>query len=235
MNEPFICLITGASSGIGYQTALKLAGQNNCRVIALARRAPLLEQLREESGNKIEILSGELNEEGLSGLLQFLVQQGISRIDGLINNAGSLLSKNFSEIRPAELEAVYRVNVFAPFQLTQTLLPLLQRSPRAHVLNIGSIGGVQGSVKFEGLSVYSSSKGALNVLTECLALELKDQRISVNCLALGAVQTEMLSAAFPGFQAPLSSDQMAEFIAWFILNGQNYFNGKILPVALSTP
>ena len=105
----------------------------------------------------------------------------------------------------------------------------------SHIVNIGSMGGFQGSAKFKGLSLYSAAKGAVAVLTESMAEEFKERGIKVNALALGAVQTEMLASAFPGYKAPLTAGQMAEFIADFALNGHKYFNGKILPVSLSTP
>jgi NAD(P)-dependent dehydrogenase (short-subunit alcohol dehydrogenase family) len=97
------------------------------------------------------------------------------------------------------------------------------------------MGGVQGTVKFPGLSAYSSSKAALAGLTECLAIEFQDKDIAVNCLALGAVQTEMLQEAFPGFKAPVSPDKMAEFIGNFVLTAHHFMNGKVLPISLSTP
>ena len=105
----------------------------------------------------------------------------------------------------------------------------------SHIVNISSIGGVQGSSKFSGLSLYSASKGAISILTECLAEELKESKISVNALALGAVQTEMLAEAFPGYKAPLSATEMAKYIYDFALTGNKYYNGKILPVSISTP
>ncbi|MBL7933330.1 MAG: SDR family oxidoreductase, partial [Bacteroidia bacterium] len=138
-------------------------------------------------------------------------------------------------ISSAELTSVYQTNVFAPFILTQKLVPLMGRKSKAHIVNISSMGGVQGSSKFPGLSAYSSSKTALCGLTECLAEELKTNNISVNCLAIGSVQTEMLAKAFPGYKAPLSAKQMAEFISDFALNGHKYFNGKIIPVSSTTP
>jgi NAD(P)-dependent dehydrogenase (short-subunit alcohol dehydrogenase family) len=106
---------------------------------------------------------------------------------------------------------------------------------RAHIINISSMGGVQGSIKFPGLSSYSSAKAALGVLTECLAEEFKESNIRFNTLALGSVQTEMLEAAFPGYTAPLKPMEMAIFIKDFAERGGNFFNGKILPVSLSTP
>jgi NAD(P)-dependent dehydrogenase (short-subunit alcohol dehydrogenase family) len=125
------------------------------------------------------------------------------------------------------------VNVKSAFKMIKLCLPLMHKN--AHIVNIGSMGGIQGSVKFPGLSVYSASKGALAILTECLAEELKNKHISINCLALGAVQTEMFNAAFPGAKAVNSSEQMADFIVDFALKGNNLFNGKILPVSVSTP
>ena len=97
------------------------------------------------------------------------------------------------------------------------------------------MGGIQGSQKFKGLSAYSSSKGAIITLTECLAEEFKTENLIFNSLALGAVQTEMLSKAFPGYQAPLKSSDMACFIVKFFIDGGQYFNGRIIPVSLTTP
>ena len=109
------------------------------------------------------------------------------------------------------------------------------RVHKSHIINISSIGGIAGSSKFSGLSAYSSSKGALNILTEMLCEEFKDSGPSFNCLALGAVQTEMLEEAFPGYQAQVSSLEMANYIYKFSLEGNKFFNGKIIPVSTSNP
>ena len=103
------------------------------------------------------------------------------------------------------------------------------------IVNISSIGGIQGSVKFPGLSAYSSSKGALNILTEMLAEEYKDKNIHFNTLALGSVQTKMLEKAFPGFDALTSAKEMANYIFKFSTDEYKLFNGKIIPVSSSTP
>ena len=97
------------------------------------------------------------------------------------------------------------------------------------------MGGIQGSQKFPGLSAYSTSKSTLITLTECLSEEFKIKDVSFNCLALGAVQTEMLAQAFPGYKAPISAMEMGSFISDFWLNGNKYFNGKVIPVSLTTP
>ncbi|HEY9115582.1 MAG TPA: SDR family oxidoreductase, partial [Bacteroidales bacterium] len=161
------------------------------------------------------------------------ILEKISTIDILVNNAGFLVVRPFSELTDDDFDKTFSVNVKSVFKITRDLLPYF--SANAHIVNISSMGGVQGSAKFPGLSLYSSSKGALGILTECLAEELKERKISVNALALGAVQTEMLAEAFPGYKAPLSASEMADFIYNFTLTGNKFFNGKILPVSSSTP
>jgi NAD(P)-dependent dehydrogenase (short-subunit alcohol dehydrogenase family) len=117
--------------------------------------------------------------------------------------------------------------------MIKALLPLMNIN--SHIVNIGSMGGFQGSAKFNGLAAYSASKAALHILTECLAQELVEDKISVNCLALGSAQTEMLEKAFPGYQSPVAAFEMGKYIADFALTGHRFFNGKILPVAMVTP
>ena len=161
------------------------------------------------------------------------ISSSFKSIDVLINNAGSLINKPFLEISSSDFEAVFKVNVFAVASLTRLMLPMM--NAKGHVLNITSMGGVQGSAKFPGLSAYSSSKGALVILTELLAEEFKESGPSFNALALGAVQTEMLEEAFPGYKAPVSAVQMAEYIIDFALKGHQFYNGKVLPISSSTP
>ena len=94
---------------------------------------------------------------------------------------------------------------------------------------------MNGTIKFAGLSAYSSSKGAISILSECLAEELKEYNIRVNCLALGAINTEMLKSAFPGFNASHQPTEIAGFIVDFATKHANFFNGKTIPVSSSTP
>lgn len=228
-------LITGASSGIGFETALQLSRDKSYSVFATARSGEKLENLKTLSGGSITVVPFDLVNGEPALLKSQLAKAGLHTLHGVVHNAGFLVNRPFEDITPIELESSYRTNVMAPFLLTQALLPELKKANGAHVIHISSAGGVQGSVKFPGLSAYSSSKGALSVLTECLALELEPHKIRFNCLALGAVQTDMLSRAFPGYEAPLKAHEMGEFVSWFLTNGHRFFNGKILPVALSTP
>jgi NAD(P)-dependent dehydrogenase (short-subunit alcohol dehydrogenase family) len=221
-------IITGTSRGIGYELALQFANAGH-QVLAISRKTP---QALIENEN-ITCLSVDLStEEDLYKVTDFL-DSTWKNVDAIIHNAGALLNKPFAAITQADFEAIYKVNVFGVANLTRVVLPYLQKG--SHVVTISSMGGVQGSLKFAGLAAYSSSKGAVITLSELLAEEYKAQGIAFNVLALGAVQTEMLEEAFPGYQAPLSAAEMANYIFDFALNGNKYYNGKVLQVTTSNP
>lgn len=230
-----IIVITGASSGIGREVAVRLSENQGNRIYAIARNRKALITLSDAAGNKniipvaLDITSGRSS---LSELRKRLEKEA-GRVDILINNAGHLVNKPFEDHTEADITESVSVNFTAAARLTAELLPLMVRG--SHVVNIGSMGGFQGSLKFPGLAWYSATKGALAVLTECLAAEYAERGISFNCLCPGAVQTEMFQKAFPGFSAPVSPSDMAAFIAEFAVNGNRFFNGKILPVALAIP
>ena len=226
-------IITGASRGIGYRLALELCRQGH-RVLALSRNEAALQRLQQEAGAGLDYLAFDLCQPDVEGLIAKM--QGLGgQLDALVNNAGLLLKLPFEELSIADWDRLMQANLYGPAHLIQLLRPYLEKSPRAHILNVGSMGGFQGSSKFPGLLGYSASKAALANLTECLAEEWKDIGISCNCLCLGAVQTEMLAEAFPGYQAPLTSERMAAFMAYFALEGHFFYNGKVLPVSVSTP
>ena len=220
-------LVTGASRGVGFEIC-KQATTKGHKVIALSRNISPLKDILNVYPFAVD-LSIEAEVEDFSKQ----IKKSIESIDVLINNAGSLINKPFLEISSTEFEEVYKVNVFATATLTRLMLPMI--NTKGHVVNITSMGGVQGSSKFPGLSAYSSSKGATVILTELLAEEFKKTGPSFNSLALGAVQTEMLEEAFPGYQAPLNAAQMAEYIVDFALKGHQFYNGKVLPISSSTP
>ncbi|MDD3722962.1 MAG: SDR family NAD(P)-dependent oxidoreductase [Lutibacter sp.] len=222
-------IITGTSRGIGFELA-QLFAKNNYHVLALSRNSKSLENLNLKN---ITTFSVDLsNENDLKKVTDF-VNKNWKQVDILINNAGKLINKPFKKLTSEDFLEVYKVNVFAVAELTRLLIPFLKIG--SHVINISSIGGIQGSVKFPGLAAYSSSKGALLTLTEMLAEEYREQQISFNALALGAVQTEMLEEAFPGYKAAVSADEMADYIYNFALTGNKYYNGKILQVSSTTP
>ena len=218
--------ITGASRGIGYSTA-QLFLEMGHRVVILTRNTQAVEGLSALYPETLYICTTDLLALEKSEYPDFPV-------DILINNAGALVNRPFSEITKEDLMKVYGTNVFGPIQLIQNLMPKF--SSDAHIVNISSVGGVTGSVKFPGLSAYSSSKGAMTILTECLQAEFGDSTSwSFNCLALGAVQTEMLEEAFPGYVAPIDAAAMAAYICGFSLNNHRVMRGRVVEVAMSTP
>ena len=221
-------IITGTSRGIGYELALQFAHAGH-RVLALSRKIP---QTLIENPN-ISCLSVDLSEETEIKKVERFLSESWTSVDILIHNAGSLVFKPFAETTQTDFETIYKVNVFGVANLTRLCLPYLQKG--SHVVTISSIGGIQGSLKFAGLAAYSSSKGAVITLSELLAEEYKEQGISFNVLALGAVQTEMLEEAFPGYQAPISASEMGNYIFDFALTGNKYYNGKVLQVSSTNP
>lgn len=221
-------LVTGAGKGIGLELA-KLFAENKHHTFAISRN---INSLKKIENNYLHPYSFDLTSGDFSLLFE-KINKSFKTIDILINNAGLLVNKPFQDLTISDFDNVFNTNVKSVFKLTQTLLPIFNK--KSHIVNISSMGGVQGSSKFPGLSLYSASKGAVSILTECLAVELKENEISVNALALGAVQTEMLNKAFPGYKAPLSASEMAKYIYDFALTGNKYYNGKILPISISTP
>ena len=215
-------IITGTSRGIGKALANHLHAQGH-EVIALSRQS--------ETDAPYTVIEMDFTNESQYDRLDAVLAKG--PIDAVIHNAGTLINKPFEELTTADFEYVYKVNVFGLAALTRRLIPALQ--PGSHVVTVSSMGGIQGSSKFPGLAAYSSSKGAVITLSELLAEEYKERGISFNVLALGAVQTEMLGEAFPGYIAPLNAEEMANYIADFALNAHKYYNGKVLQVACTTP
>ena len=221
-------IITGTSRGIGFELARLFADEGH-QVLALSRNNKPISDLDHD---KIASFSFDIsNPLDLTKLKTFL--ENWETVDILINNAGKLLNKPFLETENEDFEEVYKVNVFGVANITKMVLPKMRKS--GHVVTISSMGGVQGSMKFPGLSAYSSSKGAVITLTELWAEEFKETGPSFNVLALGAVQTEMLEEAFPGYKAPTSALEMATYIKDFSLTGHKMFNGKLLQVSSSTP
>lgn len=221
-------IVTGSSRGIGHELALKFADAGH-QVLAISRTIP-----QTLLGNKnISCLAIDLSAEKELLKVENFLSSNWKSIDAIIHNAGALVLKPFVETTAEDFLSVYKVNVFAVANLTRIALPFLQKG--SHVVSISSMGGIQGSTKFAGLSAYSSSKGAVITLSELLAEEFKDRGIAFNVLALGSVQTEMLAEAFPGYQAPITAEEMADYIFDFTLTGNKYFNGKVLQVSSSTP
>ena len=222
-------VITGTSRGIGFELA-KLFAKNGHQVLAISRNTKPLEAVNHKN---ISVLSVDISKNTDVKKVTNFIEQNWKQVDILINNAGKLINKPFTELTSDDFLEVYEVNVFGVAEITKNLIPFLPKG--SHVVTISSMGGIQGSMKFPGLAAYSSAKGAVITLSELLAEEYKQQEIAFNVLALGAVQTEMLEEAFPDYKAPLSATEMANYIHDFSLTGNKFYNGKVLEVSSSTP
>jgi NAD(P)-dependent dehydrogenase (short-subunit alcohol dehydrogenase family) len=222
-------IITGTSKGIGFEL-VQLFSNAGHNILALSRNSNPISNLHL---NNVTLFPFDLCRLEDYKKVKTFISSEWKHVDILINNAGTLLNKTFAETSMQDFEDVYKTNVFGVAEITRTVIPFMKKD--GHVVTISSIGGVQGSVKFPGLSAYSSSKGALITLTELLAEEYKDSGPSFNVLALGAVQTEMLEKAFPDFKASTTALEMAQYIFDFALTGNKYYNGKMLQVSNSTP
>lgn len=222
-------VVTGTSRGIGLEL-VKYFAEKGHQILALSRNDKPVKQLNLKN---VTSLSCDLSKAEELQQVEEFVSSEWSQVDVLVHNAGAIVNKAFGEISSEEMNRVYQVNVVAVMQLTQRLLPKMSKD--GHVVAVSTMGAVQGSVKFPGLSVYSSSKAAVITFMEVLAEEYKEEGLAFNTLALGAVQTEMLAEAFPGYEAPHSAEKMAGYIGNFALTGQEFYNGKLMQVSNSTP
>ncbi len=231
-------VITGASKGVGFEVVKILARHKQNQIVAISRNGKALKELvaectKQYPESKVIPYEFDVSQFDFYPFIVQRIETFIHKCDVLINNAGRLVNKPFDQLEQSDFDDIFNVNIKAPFFLTQAMLPIMTKG--AHIVNIGSQGGITGSVKYPGLSAYTSSKGALAMLSELLAEEFSEREIRVNCLALGAVQTEMFAKAFPGARALQTPVQVAQFIADFAISGHKYFNGKVLPVSISVP
>lgn len=224
-------VVVGASRGIGKAIVENLAQNSNYSILALSRNLKGMESLNKFEN--VQTIEFDLDNQNVRAEAEKIFSS-LDKIDILINNAGKLVSKSFLELTTKDIESCYQVNVIGVIETVQAAVPKMIENG-GHIVNISSMGGFQGSVKFAGLTAYSTSKAAVCSFTELFSEEYKDSKIKMNCLCLGAAQTEMLEEAFPGYEAPVSAEKMAEYIADFAVNANQWINGKIIPVSLSTP
>jgi 3-oxoacyl-[acyl-carrier protein] reductase len=226
-------IVIGGTRGIGKEVVINMAKDINNHILVTGRNEHVLKSLSASNKNVFTMQLDLSAFDSQIDVFRKKVSSHFKKVDILINMAGFLVAKEFAETDITEARLMMEINFFGPASIIRVLKPLM--SDRSHIINISSMGGFQGSTKYNGLSYYSASKAALACLSECLAKEFMESGISVNCLALGSVQTEMLNEAFPGYKAPVDASEMAEFISDFAFKGNKYMNGKIIPVAINNP
>lgn len=224
-------IVTGCSRGIGAALAEKLVDKGH-NVWGLARSKSRLEDLKSKLGNSFSFTPTDITKPAEIQSAYDEIRQEWDTVHALVNNAGLLINKPFMQQKTEDWETQISVNLMGPVHLIQKFHPLFEQ---AHIVNISSMGGYQGSSKFPGLSAYSTAKGGLSILTECLQAELGEEGHSFNALCLGAVHTEMLEEAFPGFTPDLKPQAIATYLADFVLTGHQFISGKVLPIAQNDP
>jgi NAD(P)-dependent dehydrogenase (short-subunit alcohol dehydrogenase family) len=226
-------IVNGGTRGIGREVVDNLSQDTNNQIFVTGRNKGLLKDISRSYKNvrtySIDMSLFDIQTKKFEDALM----SSFKKVDILINLAGFMIAKDFIDMTNSEGRLIMETNFFGPASLIRVIKPMMPAG--SHIVNVSSMGGFQGSEKYKGLSYYSASKAALACLTECLANEFTVYGISVNCLALGAVQTDMLNEAFPGYKAPVNAKQMADFISGFAMTGHKFFNGKILPVAVGNP
>lgn len=188
MSEPRVILITGASSGIGKATALKLQAQGNI-VYGAARR---IEKMTDLAAAGVHVLKLDVTDEAtlVAAVKTIEVEQG--RLDVLINNAGYGSYGALEDVPLAEGEYQFKVNVFGVMRLTQLVLPIMRAQQRGRIINVASIGGKI----YQPLSAwYMGTKHAIEGMSDALRMEVAPFGIDVSIIEPGGIKTEWAGIA----------------------------------------
>lgn len=230
-------VVTGASSGIGAATAVRLA-QEGFDVILGARRQDRLEEVAARSGGRALALdvTDEASVAAFAG--------AIGKIHVLVNNAGMARGLDpLSDISADALRTMWETNVAGLLRVTQALLPKLEASSSGHIINVGSTAGIE---TYPGGGGYTASKHALRAITETLRKELLGKPIRVTQINPGLVETEFSMVRFEGDAErakkpyeglqPLTSEDVADCIAWAVTRPPHVNVDEVVvrPVAQAT-
>ena len=182
MENRKVCLVTGASSGIGHAIAKYLI-EEGYNIIATARREDRLLQL-----GKCDILAGDLNDTDFQKSIENFIFDKYGKCDYLFNCAGTLEVGTIEEIDVDKMASMLRLNIETTFRLTYNLLKRFKKQGFGHVINISSVLGTKVRPT---AGAYSASKFALEALSEALRMELTGTNIQISCIEPGLVMTEL--------------------------------------------
>ena len=221
-----VAIVTGASSGIGRCTAEMLA-RRGARVAAFARSK---EKLADLASDRILPVAGDIRHLGDVERLFSAAESQFGHVDVLINNAGMIDPAPLVETTFDEWQEMFAVNVHGVYLTCRRALPAMIERRRGAIVNVSSISGVPGPEKFPGWVSYCASKGAVNSLTEALAVEIKQHGVRVNSVSPGSVDTKMWAEASGGAPAAMTPEEVAETILFLASDRSRPMNGQNLNV-----
>ncbi len=233
-------LITGGGRGIGAACAHR-AAKSGANVSVLGRTKKQIEgvvaQLQAEfPQQKFFSFVGDVAQE--ADVIRWVEESDrqIGPVTDLVNNAADFFSSPLIETSLKDWERLFSVNVHGVFLSSRECVKkMLARKTAGSIVNIGSLAGIRGLTKFSGTTAYCATKSALVSMTEAMAAELRENHIRVNLVAPGAVETEMLHRAFPGFHSPATPEDLAEVVFYFLNpKAARVVTGSVLEV-LTTP
>ena len=189
-----VCLITGASRGIGNETSRRFAEEGAILYINDRKDGSLegfAKELREQYNTDVTTLYFDVTDKSAAKSAIMTVKKGHGRLDVLVNNAGIMRDNVIGMIGYKLMQDVFDVNVFSVINMIQLANKLMSRQKSGSIINISSIAGIEGA---SGQLVYSASKGAVAALTKAASKELSPNGIRVNAVAPGLINTELLQA-----------------------------------------
>lgn len=227
-------IITGAGRGIGAATAILLAEQG-FQTVLVSRTRSELEQVASailKLGRKACIVIADLSDESQIDRIFDAAVNEFGSVDVLINNAAKVEVAEITDQSTLGFDQIMALNVRAPYLCSRkAFLQMKKQGTGGSIVNVSSLGGVQSTEKFKGLSAYTTSKSALIGMTEALAVEGRPYGIRVNAVAPGAVDTKMLQEAAPFLKTETKPEDIAKVIAMLCNDEQSsVLNGSVIEI-----
>ncbi len=225
--EGKVAIVTGAGRGIGRATALRFANEGATVICCSRTAAQITETARlvEQAGGKAVAVVADVGKEADVARLFAALDQFGGRLDVLVNNAATLVSKPVLELSVAEWDAVLAVNLRGAFICSQWAMRIMAAHNGGAIVNLGSLSGVANVEKFPGLAAYNVSKYGILGLTEIMAVEGKPYGIRVNAVSPGAVDTQMLREAAPHLHTSTTPADIADTILYLASDRARHLNG----------